>query len=150
MKATPAPLHKILGSHTLSQNSYTSGQGLKKFENYHTGLGMLILRELFVKEHHVNAKSSINSSFLETTEKFAHTQHKFNKPKRHCMKWTQIPLEYFSNMATSKNVSSCFVDSPHTVTCITVYMIVSKNHTAQIKRIIDLHAKIWLHRYVNA
>ena len=75
----------------------------KKFENYHTGLGMFILRELFVKEHHLNAKSSINSIFfLETTEYFAHTQHKFNEPKRHCMKWTQIPLEYFSNWQRQK------------------------------------------------
>ena len=68
MKVTPANLHKIRGSHTLSQNSYAPGQDLKKFENYHTGLGMFILRELFVKEHHLNAKSSINSSILEMAE----------------------------------------------------------------------------------
>ena len=30
MKATPVPLHKILGSYTLSQNSYAPGQGLQK------------------------------------------------------------------------------------------------------------------------
>ena len=69
MKATPAPLRKILGSHALSQNSYALVKAYKKkFENYHTGLGMFILRELFIKEHHLNAKSSINSSFLEMVE----------------------------------------------------------------------------------
>ena len=30
MKATPVPLHKVLGSHTLSQNSYAPGQVLQK------------------------------------------------------------------------------------------------------------------------
>ena len=30
MKATSVPLHKILGSHALSQNSYVLGHGLQK------------------------------------------------------------------------------------------------------------------------
>ena len=68
MKATPAPFVKLLGSHTLSPKFLCPWSRLKKFENYHTELGMLILRELFVKEHHLNAKSSINSPFLEMTE----------------------------------------------------------------------------------
>ena len=64
MKATPAPLHKILGATPCPKILMPLVKSYKKFENYHTGLGMFILRELFVKEHHLNAKSSINSIFF--------------------------------------------------------------------------------------
>ena len=58
MKATPVPFHKILGSHTQSQNSYAPGQGFqKKIENYHTGLCMFI--------HHTSLVNNLGTLFLD-------------------------------------------------------------------------------------
>ena len=103
MKATTVPLHKILGSHTLSQNSYAPGQVLQKIWKLPHWV-RYVYTERIVRQGAPSKRQKLNklNILLETTEYFAHTQHKFNKPKRHCMKWTQIPLEYFSNWQRQK------------------------------------------------
>ena len=54
-------------------------------------------------------------------------------------------------LATSKNVSSCSIDSStHYVTLhYSIHDCKWKSHTTQIKRIIDLYENILLHRFVN-